>query len=233
MRTRRRRTGHRSRAGLERGDRNGVLAAVPAGNYRAAAQRLLSAWAACPDVAPAAVALAVRAARERVDAASRQRLELVWTGPETHAVKVRRTEQALLEVANRAVERIVVVSFSVFRADAVVRALVAAAGRAVRVELVLEPEQARRLGSDVRNDCSIYVWPDELRPTNETGRRGVVHAKCAVADARTLLLSSANLTESALTLNMELGLLVEGGDIPRRVQEHLDALVGVGALTAI
>jgi len=45
-----------------------------------------------------------------------------------------------------------------------------------------------------------------------------------------LLVSSANLTESALTLNMELGLLVEGGEVPRRVQEHLDALVAAGQL---
>jgi phosphatidylserine/phosphatidylglycerophosphate/cardiolipin synthase-like enzyme len=38
-------------------------------------------------------------------------------------------------------------------------------------------------------------------------------------------MSSANLTEYAFTKNMELGLLVEGGDVPARVQAHLEALI--------
>jgi phosphatidylserine/phosphatidylglycerophosphate/cardiolipin synthase-like enzyme len=131
---------------------------------------------------------------------------------------------------NASSERLVVVSFAVYRATAVAHALAAASDRGVRVELVLEPDQANALGRHVTARAAVYIWPEELRPRNETGGRGVVHAKCAVADGRILLLSSANLTESALTLNMELGLLVEGGEVPRRVQEHLDALVEAGQL---
>ena len=52
-----------------------------------------------------------------------------------------------------------------------------------------------------------------------------LHVKCAVADRQRLLVSSANLTEYALTKNMELGVLVEGGEVPARVQEHLEALL--------
>jgi len=35
--------------------------------------------------------------------------------------------------------------------------------------------------------------------------------KCAVADGEWLFLSSANLTQQAFTINMELGMLVRGG----------------------
>jgi hypothetical protein len=47
----------------------------------------------------------------------------------------------------------------------------------------------------------------------------------AVADGQRLLVSSANLAELALNFDMEFGLLVAGGDIPRRVEEHFDALI--------
>jgi cardiolipin synthase len=46
-----------------------------------------------------------------------------------------------------------------------------------------------------------------------------------VADEAALLVSSANLTEYALNLNMELGLLVRGGDLPALVVGHLRRLV--------
>jgi cardiolipin synthase len=40
-----------------------------------------------------------------------------------------------------------------------------------------------------------------------------------------LLVSSANLTEFALNMNMELGLLVRGEDLPGRVVEHFNKLI--------
>jgi len=40
---------------------------------------------------------------------------------------------------------------------------------------------------------------------------GSLHVKCAVADASVALISSANLTDYTMSLNMELGVLVKGG----------------------
>jgi phosphatidylserine/phosphatidylglycerophosphate/cardiolipin synthase-like enzyme len=57
-----------------------------------------------------------------------------------------------------------------------------------------------------------------------------LHAKCALADGDRLLVSSANFTTSALSLNMELGVLVEGGDMPREVEEHFETLMRDGVL---
>ncbi len=60
-----------------------------------------------------------------------------------------------------------------------------------------------------------------------------MHAKCAVADVSALLVSSANLTQYALNLNMELGLLVRGGDLPGRVVGHLRQLIEENILVPV
>jgi phosphatidylserine/phosphatidylglycerophosphate/cardiolipin synthase-like enzyme len=48
-----------------------------------------------------------------------------------------------------------------------------------------------------------------------------------------MFLSSANLTEYAFTINMELGLLVTGGTLPERVQRHFERLVTAGTLLRV
>ena len=47
---------------------------------------------------------------------------------------------------------------------------------------------------------------------------GILHVKCAVADGEWLFLSSANLTQQAFTINMELVMLVRGGTMPERLE---------------
>ena len=51
-----------------------------------------------------------------------------------------------------------------------------------------------------------------------------------VADGHWLFLSSANLTEYALSLNMELGVLIRGGPLPRQVEDHFSGLIAAGEL---
>ncbi len=64
-------------------------------------------------------------------------------------------------------------------------------------------------------------------------RDGALHVKCAVGDASLLLLSSANLTHYALNLNMEMGILVRGGALPRRVAAHFMSLIDKGAIVRV
>ena len=167
-------------------------------------------------------------------------MSIVWTGPETDAVPARRTDQAQLELVARASRKLIVVSFAPYKVLEVAAALIAAAGRGCNVAVVLESEaesggkvtfeMAAALGSEVAAHAKLYTWPYDRRPETGTGKRASLHAKCAVADGDRLLVSSANLTEYAFTKNMELGLLVEGGDIPRRVEAHLSALISAGVL---
>jgi hypothetical protein len=46
-----------------------------------------------------------------------------------------------------------------------------------------------------------------------------------------LFLTSANLTEYAFTVNMELGMLVTGGGLPEQIEQHFDRMIQMGMLT--
>lgn len=50
----------------------------------------------------------------------------------------------------------------------------------------------------------------------------MLHAKTAIWDASAALVTSANFTGKALKQNMEFGLLVTGGPVPRRLAQHFD-----------
>ncbi len=189
---------------------------------------------------PPAVALALECARERQRSADAETLSIVWTGPATPAVPVRHTEQALLELIESASRTLLIVSFALYRVDAVAAAALRALDRDVRVTFVLEPRRSgqaveggyadRVLGRELAKRARVVAWADDRRPTSAKGDVGVVHAKCAVADARRALVSSANLTEYALSLNMELGLLLTGGEVPARIEDHLESLISRGEL---
>jgi len=51
-----------------------------------------------------------------------------------------------------------------------------------------------------------------------------------VVDDEAVLISSANLTEHAMNLNMELGLLIRGGELSRSLAGHLRSLIQNGIL---
>jgi phosphatidylserine/phosphatidylglycerophosphate/cardiolipin synthase-like enzyme len=228
---------------LEEGaSRSAVLEAVPSDAYRDQARRLVTLMDGAGADGPA-VALAIAAARERERMARGERISIVWTGPETPAIAMRRTDQALLELIAMTRKRLIVVSFAVYKVPAVADALVACAERGCHVAVVLESEvesggrvayeMSQALGSEVAEHTTLYTWPLDQRPDVGAGKRASLHAKCAVADGERLLVSSANLTEYAFTKNIELGLLVEGGEVPGRVQAHLEALITGGVLRPV
>jgi phosphatidylserine/phosphatidylglycerophosphate/cardiolipin synthase-like enzyme len=156
---------------------------------------------------------------------------------------VRQTEQVLLEIVREAQERLTILSFGIFQVPRIVSALEDALNRRLRVRIILgeresqidltQESQRRELGGPIMERASVYYWPPEHRLRDDLGRPGLMHVKVAVADARTLLLSSANLTESALERNMELGVLLKGGDAASRVERHVDALVTAGHLALV
>jgi phosphatidylserine/phosphatidylglycerophosphate/cardiolipin synthase-like enzyme len=67
---------------------------------------------------------------------------------------------------------------------------------------------------------SLWTWDVSRRA--DSGAK--MHAKLAVSDERTLFISSANLTTSGITNNIEAGVLVRGGTAARRAAEHLRTL---------
>jgi len=218
---------------------------IPHLHYRGLATQFIDLWqSGAATVTPDAVALALRTAlhADKVHRES-QTVELVWTGPSAEAHPFRRTEQAILQVLDSARERITLVSYAVYRIPNICEALVRAAGRGVRISVVVEtPDRLegeneystlRALGPSVASCSAVYYWPKEKRGQDDRGKLGILHVKCAVADGRWLFLSSANLTEYAFTINMELGVLVTGGGLPAQVQEHFDRLIGDGVVEQV
>jgi phosphatidylserine/phosphatidylglycerophosphate/cardiolipin synthase-like enzyme len=72
----------------------------------------------------------------------------------------------------------------------------------------------------------IYFWQDK----GDSFAGGKVHAKVAVCDESLCFISSANLTGHAMEKNMEAGVLIRGGSLPIKLQNHLEALVTIKIL---
>jgi len=71
--------------------------------------------------------------------------------------------------------------------------------------------------------AELFTWRDKPEPFVD----GKVHAKVAVVDGARAFITSANLTGHALEKNMEAGVLINGGPVPRTLSDHLQALVDV------
>ena len=218
---------------------------LPTPDFRDATADFLDLWhSAAGSIGAEAVALAlVTAAMSERNHRQQETVEIVWTGPEPSETRFRQTEQAILEVVNSATRRLTVVSYAVYRIPRIREALVAAASRGVVIRLIVEtPNRIEgqgeyncllALGDNVASACSVYYWPQENRPKDDNGKIGILHVKCAVADGHRMFLSSANFTEYAFTINMELGLLVTGGKLPGQVERHFERLVEIGSFLRV
>jgi PLD-like domain len=157
--------------------------------------------------------------------------------------RVRRTEQVILEIIDSASRRLTVVSYAVYSIPNISAALVRAVGRGVGINVIVEtPDKLegknayntlQALGAGVADGSAVYYWPRENRGVDPNGKVGILHVKCVVADGQWLFLSSANLTDYAFSINMELGLLDKGGALPGRVETHFDQLIERGVLARV
>ena len=222
-----------------------VMGAVAQPGVRARVKTFLDFWQSeAPDVRAESVSLGFLAAAQ-VDTyhRSRQGIELVWTGPDSKIIPLRRTDQALLQLINGAQQALHIVSFAVYKPQSIIKALLKAAKRGVSISIYLETPSASQgrmtldtvgaLGGELAQHASIYVWPSEKRAKTAGGKQGSLHAKFAVADEQKLLISSANLTEYAMTLNMEMGLLIGGTTIPAQAEAHLKKLIETGVFQLV
>lgn len=167
-------------------------------------------------------------------------LELVWSGPSKSMSTFRRTDQALSDIISEAKNTLLIVSFAVVKVPHVMASLSEALRRGVSVRIIIETKKDS--GGKLKFDglveikdsdigaAALYIWPESARPKTDSGRTGVLHAKCAVADSKVALISSANLTEAAMHMNMELGVIVRGGSVPRLLANHFESLISIGTL---
>jgi cardiolipin synthase A/B len=196
---------------------------------RARLADLIAAWQGTkiPPAELAGMLMGASAAYHRAKA--EQEIELVWTGPSSKLVATRKTEQALLQVINAARSRLYITSFVAYDVASIMEALEKAIARGVRVSMLLEASDKQ--GGGVSIDAigkmkatlpmvQVFSWVEK----GDGFFGGKVHAKVAVADENFCFISSANLTGHAMEKNMEAGVLIRGGAIPRDLHRHLEAL---------
>ena len=202
---------------------------------------LATAWQKDPGVSPLELAAALRGASGTASIIQkREAVEMVWTGPFTGLVASRHTEQVLLEVIGSARWRLFIVSFVAYDIDSVKKALKDAVGKNVKIDILLESSKAHGGKIDIDSinafkkalpSANVYEWNSESKASDCWS--GAVHAKCAVADGSLAFITSANLTRAAMESNMELGVLVRGGNLPEKLERHLEALVTTGIIRKI
>jgi phosphatidylserine/phosphatidylglycerophosphate/cardiolipin synthase-like enzyme len=184
---------------------------------------------------PGELALALRAACA-VEARHREapQLELVWSGPIFQPYRVRRTDEVLLALIEQSKFSLTLVSFALYRMDRLSRALTDAVNRGVAIRMFMEvdkrntPDLRDLYGDFLAASMHFYAWSKVHRLRTNQGGQGVLHAKAMIADNHQILVSSANLTEYAMSINIELGLLVTGGELPARVERIFDDYVERG-----
>ncbi|HBT4642724.1 TPA: phospholipase [Klebsiella aerogenes] len=193
-------------------------------------KQLIMAWQKTSVSSSELAAMLLTASHVYSKATSEQSIELVWTGPTTPFVSARRTEQALLQVISTAERTLFITSFVAYDVSTIVKALNAANERGVMISILLELSQEK--GGSLNFDtiekmrmqvpsARLYVWHNKA---NEY-YGGCVHAKVAVADVYECFITSANLTGHAMEKNIEAGVLISGGSIPKQLNEHLFSLI--------
>lgn len=208
-----------------------LIAREPGTEASAAAHRLVTSWRRhVPGLSGAAVTLALSAAAEVQRRTDQDRPRLVVSGPVSSTLPVRLTGAVVGEIVSRATRRLLVVSFAAYRVEEVVRQLLAAAHRGVRVDLVVETSTdvggaLRGPGgveafTALRDAATFWHWPAAHR----TGTSSL-HAKIVVADGEVALLGSANLTNRGLSDNIEIGVLSHDRVFSGTLEQHFRALM--------
>jgi len=205
---------------------------------RDAIGRVLEAWGQVQARGDEVSGMLLGASTARLRLERELSVELVWTGPTTRFVPTRRTEQVLLDIIASATTDLFLVSFVAYEVPSVIAALKAVVGRSVRVRMLLEASSSRggTLNYDPANtmrgrvpQIELFSWME--RPDSFVD--GKVHAKVAVVDGARAFITSANLTAHALERNMEAGVLIHGGTVPRALSDHLQALIDQGIIERV
>ena len=117
-----------------------LCSAIPQIDIQERVHRFIAEWQSLPQPPlPADMSLllqSVSAALKSSTSETENRTDL--DGPHSSYVSLRRTDQALMELINSAQERILIVSFVVYKAKNILSALEKAANRGVEITIILE-----------------------------------------------------------------------------------------------
>jgi cardiolipin synthase A/B len=174
---------------------------------------------------------------------SEQQIELLWAGPSPASqITARRIDQVLYDLITDAQRDVMLVTFAAAKVYRLASVLIEAMRRNVSTQLILEFEETsegqlsydalRAFPEDLIKAAKIYCWPLNKRERNPAGRPGKLHAKTAIIDD-TIVVSSANLTDDAFNRNLELGVRVAGGELPKQLRAYFQELITENVLVRI
>ena len=175
------------------------------------------------------------AARQEAD-----RVQLVWTGPDTSPRD--RDTYVVASWLFRTFEReLIVSSFALGHARSLLEVLAQRMDQEpeLRVRFFVNIHRGRRdttLAEDLvrrfAHDFCTRIWPGERLPEVwydprslelDPKKRAVLHAKVIVADGKWAFVTSANLTEAGHQRNVEVGVLVRDRHLAGRIVKKLQA----------
>jgi phosphatidylserine/phosphatidylglycerophosphate/cardiolipin synthase-like enzyme len=138
-------------------------------------------------------------------------------------------------VIDSAQRQLWIATFSISPTDLMVTRLQEATRRGVIVHLLVEHPD--RISGDAGGVVAYQqiglnpmTWRRDRRPANAYAS---FHPKCIVADSQCALITSANLSTAAHERNIETGVLISGGDIPRQLAERFASMLTHGMLEPI
>lgn len=205
----------------------------PSPGYRSAAGHVFEAWTDEPVSGPELAGMLAGSRRAAVMLREEQSLDIVWTGPANGVLPVRSTREVLIQLIQEATTSVVLLSFAAYKSDVVLSELEAALVRGVKVWIIIETKtDAPAAFGQLGGRAEVYSWPMELRPG--VGQKvASLHAKGVIADDRRAFITSANLTAAAIESNIELGVLIAGGDLPKTLGHQIRELIRAGVLARI
>lgn len=173
--------------------------------------------------------------------------ELVWSGPQGGAGDITRDQAVLIrEMVERCQQRLLITTFNIWRGGFIAELL-----DRIQQRLETNPKLEARVVVNIPRPRRSSVAADELRQAfvHDTWRHlwnpgrprpggyfdprsldlarerpSVFHVKCCVADDE-LLVTSANLSDSAQLDNCELGIHFPNGNRADAVWQHFDRLI--------
>ncbi|MDH6291898.1 DISARM system phospholipase D-like protein DrmC [Rhodococcus opacus] len=155
----------------------------------------------------------------------RDRVDLVWTGPDVPGSVSRLTSAVVADLVDQAQNEVLLISYAMHSEPTLTEALTRAVNRGVFVQILCERSvdnpafNAGRVpfpGLKVRRLC----WPMDKRPAGAS-----MHAKALVIDRKIALVGSANITGTAMLRNLECGVLLHDKQIAAEIAESIDGLL--------
>lgn len=176
--------------------------------------------------------------------------DLVWSGPEVPGLPARDTRRVYEELFHGAQRSIWVSAYAYFDGPQAFAHLAQRLDHLpdLRVTILLNIQRAR--GDTTSADQLVRRftdqfwhkdWPGSSKPAvyydprslDPSGPTGVLHAKAVVVDDEAVFITSANLTESALDRNIELGVLIRHRVLATSVANHFQALIDTQLLSPL